>query len=165
MLEGNTGHSVTASCDRRPGVGATSHCQPIRATHHVFKTTSETQKFLNQYEIPIMKDSSMPHEPQRRERQTTFWESDGRIVPLKPVQQTGGSKRGNTREGKAAKLTRDSVRPSTAHSGRPSMLARLNRITYRAEREPAATFNNLYSPERPSVRFEMVNQPWPPVDR
>ena len=26
----------------------------------------------------------MPHEPQRRERQTTFWESDGRIVPMTP---------------------------------------------------------------------------------
>lgn len=92
-----------------------------------------------------MKDSSMPHEPQRRERQITLWESDGRIVPLKPVAQTGGSKRGNSRAGKAAKLTRDSVRPSTAHSGRPSVLARLNRITYRAEREPTLLFNNLYT--------------------
>lgn len=92
-----------------------------------------------------MKDSSMPHEPQRRERQITLWESDGRIVPLKPVAQTGGSKRGNSRAGKAAKLTRDSVRPSTAHSGRPSVLARLTRITYRAEREPTLLFNNLYT--------------------
>jgi RNA-directed DNA polymerase len=64
---------------------------------------------------------------------------------MTPDQQTGGSKRGNSREGKAAKLTRDSVRPPTAHSGRPSVLARLKRITYRAEREPTATFNNLYT--------------------
>ena len=34
----------------------------------------------------------MPNEPQRRERQMTLWESDGRIVPLKPEVQSGGSK-------------------------------------------------------------------------
>ncbi|MGB6041756.1 MAG: hypothetical protein WBF93_01250 [Pirellulales bacterium] len=75
----------------------------------------------------------------------TLWESDGRIVPLKPVQQTGGSKRGNSRAGKAAKLTRDSVRPLTALRGGSPVLARLNRITYRAERDTSATFNNLYT--------------------
>lgn len=87
----------------------------------------------------------MPHEPQRRERQMTLWESDGRIVPLKPVVQTGGSKRGNARAGKAAKLTRDSVRPLTALSGGSPVLARLNRITDRAERDASVTFNNLYT--------------------
>ena len=87
----------------------------------------------------------MPHEPQRRERQMTLWESDGRIVPLKPVHQTGGSKRGNSCAGKAAKLTRDSVRPLTTLSGGSPVLARLNRITYRAERDATATFNNLYT--------------------
>ena len=61
-----------------------------------------------------------------------YWESDGRIVPLKPVHPTGGSKRGNSRAGKAAKLTRDSVRPLTALRGGSPVLARLNRITYRA---------------------------------
>ena len=70
----------------------------------------------------------MPNEPQRRERQMTLWESDGRIVPLKPVPQTGGSKRGISRAGKAAKLTRDSVRPLTALRGGSPVLARLKRI-------------------------------------
>lgn len=35
--------------------------------------------------------------------------------------------------------------PPTAHSGSPSVLARLNRITYRAQRDCTATFNNLYT--------------------
>ena len=34
----------------------------------------------------------MPNEPQRRERQMTLWESDGRIVPMKPAVQAGGLK-------------------------------------------------------------------------
>ena len=87
----------------------------------------------------------MPTEPQRRERQMTFWESDGRIVPQYSAQSAEESKRGNARGGKAAKLTRGSVRPSPAHRGSPSVLARLNRITDRAERDRTATFNNLYT--------------------
>lgn len=75
----------------------------------------------------------------------TLWESDGRIVPLKPFPWRGGSKRGNSRAGKAAKLTRDSVRPLTTLRGGSPVFARLNRITYRAERDGSATFNNLYS--------------------
>ncbi len=87
----------------------------------------------------------MPTEPQRRERQMTFWDSAGRIVPLKPVVQTGGSKRGNARAGKAAKLTRETIRPLTAPKGGSPVLARLHRIIYRAERDATATFNNLYT--------------------
>ena len=86
----------------------------------------------------------MSDEPQRRERQMTFWESDGRIVPLKSA-TADGSKRGNARAGKAAKLTRGTVRPPSARSGSPTVLARLNRITDRAERDRTATFNNLYT--------------------
>ena len=87
----------------------------------------------------------MPTEPQRRERQMTLWESDGRIVPQYSAQSAEESKRGNARGGKAAKLTRGSVRPSPAHRGSPPVLARLNRITDRAERDRTATFNNLYT--------------------
>ena len=72
----------------------------------------------------------MPAEPQRRERQMTLWESDGRIVPLKAAHQAVGSKRGNSHAGKAAKLTRDSVRPLTALRGGSPVLARLHRITF-----------------------------------
>lgn len=87
----------------------------------------------------------MPTEPQRRDRQMTFWESDGRIVPKKSASPADGEKRGNSRPGKAAKLTRGSVRPPPARSGSPSVLARLNRITDRAKRDRMATFNNLYT--------------------
>jgi len=66
----------------------------------------------------------MPNEPQRRERQMTLWESDGRIVPLKPEVQSGGSKPGNAGAGKAAKPTRDSDRTPTALSDGRSVLYR-----------------------------------------
>ena len=87
----------------------------------------------------------MPDEPQRRRRQMTLWESDGRIVPLKFATAADGSKRSNVRAGKAAKLTRDSSGAPTARSGGQSVISRLNRITCRAEQDHTATFNNLYS--------------------
>jgi RNA-directed DNA polymerase len=87
----------------------------------------------------------MPTEPQRRERQTTFWESDGCIVPLQPADQAGESKAGNAAAGKASKLTRDADQAPTALRDGLSVLTRLDRITTRAEGDRAATFNNLYS--------------------
>jgi len=87
----------------------------------------------------------MPAEPQRRERQMTFWESDGCIVPLKPADQAGGSKPGNSGAGKAAKPTRETDRTPPVPSDGDSVLNRLDRITTRAEQQPEATFNNVYS--------------------
>lgn len=87
----------------------------------------------------------MPAEPQRRERQMTFWESDGRIVPLKREVQPRGSKRGNARAGKAAKLTRVPDRALTVHRDGVPVLTRLDLITYRAEHDQAASFDNLYT--------------------
>jgi len=87
----------------------------------------------------------MPAEPQRRERQMTLRESDGRIVPWKRENQSRGSKPGNAGGGKAAKLTRSPDWALTVHSDGPSVLTRLNFITYRAEDDPAATFDNLYT--------------------
>ena len=83
----------------------------------------------------------MPAEPQRRERQMTLWESDGRIVPLKREDRSRGSKPGNAGAGKAAKLTREPDRALTGHRDGRSVLTRLELITSRAERDPAATFN------------------------
>ena len=87
----------------------------------------------------------MPAEPQRRERQMAFWDSDGRIVPLKREVQSRGSKPGNAGAGKAAKLTRGPARASTVHRDGHSVQTRLDLITYRAEHDSAATFNNLYT--------------------
>jgi len=75
----------------------------------------------------------------------TLRESDGGIVPLSPADQAGESMPGNAGAGKAAKLTRDSVRAPAVHSDGFSVLTRLDRITMRAEQQPTATFNNLYS--------------------
>ena len=72
----------------------------------------------------------MPAEPQRRERQMAFWESDGRIVPLKREGQSRRSKPGNAGAGKAAKLTRGPDGTSTVHRDGRSVLTRLDLITY-----------------------------------
>lgn len=87
----------------------------------------------------------MPAEPQRRERQMALWDSDGRIVPLKREAQSRRSKPGNAGAGKAAKLTRGPARASAVHRDGRSVLTRLNLITYRAEHDAAATFDNLYT--------------------
>jgi RNA-directed DNA polymerase len=92
-----------------------------------------------------MEESSMPAERKTRERQMTFWESDGRIVPQQRGAQARATKPGNAGGGKAAKPTRDADRAPTVRSDGPSVLTRLDRITERAEREPTGTFNNLYS--------------------
>jgi group II intron reverse transcriptase/maturase len=92
-----------------------------------------------------MEESSMPTEPQRRERQTTFWESDGRIVPQQLEDQSRETKPGNAGEGKATKLTRDPDQAPPVLRDGPSVLTWLDRITTRAEEQPAATFENVYS--------------------
>jgi len=87
----------------------------------------------------------MPDKSKWQGRQMTLRESDGGIVPLSPADQAGESMPGNAGAGKAAKLTRDSVRAPAVHSDGFSVLTRLDRITMRAEQQPTATFNNLYS--------------------
>jgi len=87
----------------------------------------------------------MPDKSKWQGRQMTLRESDGGIVPLSPADQAGESRPGNAGAGKAAKLTRDSVRAPAVHSDGFSVLTRLDRITMRAEQQPTATFNNLYS--------------------
>ena len=75
----------------------------------------------------------------------TLRESDGRIVPQQHEDQSCETTPGNAGRGKAAKLTRDSDRTSTVRGDGFSVLSRLDRITKRAERDHAATFNNLYT--------------------
>ncbi len=81
-------------------------------------------------------ESSMPAKLKKQQRQMTLWESDDCVVPLTP---------GNAGRGKAVRPTRESSRPpATRRSGTP-VNDRLDRITTRAESDPAATFNNVYS--------------------
>ena len=80
--------------------------------------------------------SSMPAKPERQQRQMTLWESDDCIVPLTP---------GNAGRGKAVRPTRESSRPPAARRSGTPVNDRLDRITTRAESDPAATFNNVYS--------------------
>jgi group II intron reverse transcriptase/maturase len=64
---------------------------------------------------------------------------------LQLADQASESKLGNSSAGKAARPTRDSDRTPTVLSDGDSVLNRLDRITTRAEQQPASTFNNLYS--------------------
>jgi RNA-directed DNA polymerase len=75
----------------------------------------------------------------------TFKESDGRIVPLKSGDQSDGMKPSNIGAGKAARPLRDPDRaPSVLRDG-PTVLTRLDHIHQRAESQPDAVFNNLFS--------------------
>ena len=75
----------------------------------------------------------------------TFRESDGRIVPLKPGDQSDGMKPSNIGGGKAARPLRDPDRASTVLRDGPSVITRLDHIHQRAESQPDAVFNNLFS--------------------
>ena len=87
----------------------------------------------------------MPNKPHKRERQTTRWKSDDRIVPLKREAQSRGSKPGNAGAGKPVRPSRESSEPPPTPSGGTSVLDRLDRITKRAETHPEEEFNNLFS--------------------
>lgn len=95
--------------------------------------------------------SSMSNKLKKQERQMTFWESDGCIVPLKPAEgpvsgeSASGSKPSNVGAGKAARPTREPRRTPSAPSGEQSVTNRLERITKRAKADTAATFNNVFT--------------------
>jgi len=78
----------------------------------------------------------MPAKRNKQQRQMTLWESDDCVVPTTP---------GNAGRGKAVKPTRDSNRTPTAPRSRAPVHQRLDRITKRAESEPAATFSNVFT--------------------
>lgn len=86
----------------------------------------------------------MPSKLKKQVRQMTLWESDGCIVPQNSAPVAEETKLSNVSEGKAAKPTRGSKRTAVVHSDEAPP-SRLDRITQRAERDRAATFNNLYS--------------------
>ena len=75
----------------------------------------------------------------------TLRESDGRIVPLKSGIQSDGMKPSNIGAGKAAGPIRDPDRASTVLRDGPSVITRLDHIHQRAETQPNAVFNNLFS--------------------
>jgi len=75
----------------------------------------------------------------------TFRDSDDRIVPQRPENQSGGEKPGNAGAGKAVGISRDSSDPSPALSGGSTVLARLDRVFQRAKTHPDEVYNNLFS--------------------
>ncbi len=87
----------------------------------------------------------MPDKLKKQGRQTTRWESDDCIVPLKPDNQSGRSKPGNAGAGKAVRPSRETSGTPPAPSGGRSVLNRLDRITNRAETHPEEVFNYLFS--------------------
>ncbi len=89
--------------------------------------------------------SSMPDKLKKQGRQTTLRESDCRIVPHKPEDQSGLEKPGNAGVGKAARPSRDRDSTPATPSGGPSVLDRLDRITNRAKTQPREAFNNVFT--------------------
>ena len=87
----------------------------------------------------------MPDKPNQQGRQTTFRESDGRIVPTKLDHQSSGAKPGNAGVGKAARPLRDSDQAPPVRSDGPSVLTRLTHIHQRADSQREAVFDNLFS--------------------
>lgn len=94
----------------------------------------------------------MPNKPHQRERQMTLWESDDRILPQISEVQSEPTKLGNASGGKAVKLTRSPDRAVSVHRDGAPLLTRLDCITQRAERNAAATFDNLYS----ALNYELL---------
>ena len=75
----------------------------------------------------------------------TFRESDGRIVPMKSGLQPDGTKPSNIGAGKAARPLHDPDRAPTVLRDGSSVITRLDHIHHRAETQPDAVFNNLFS--------------------
>ena len=100
---------------------------------------------LDERKDPLRTGSSMPNKLKTQEGQTVCWESDNLIVPQQLEDDSSDTKPGNSGEGKEVKLTRV---PKQARSKRrvgTSVITRLDRITERASRDRAATFDNLYT--------------------
>lgn len=90
-------------------------------------------------------EASMHHQSEEERLANDVGKSDSRIVPQQRTNQVGETKLGNSSEGKAAKLSRDSSRPLTKPSVGNSVLSRLGRISDRAKSNPEEVFNNLFS--------------------
>ncbi len=90
-------------------------------------------------------DVSMHHQSEEERRANDLGKSDSRIVPQQRTDQVRETKPGNSGEGKAAKLSRETSRPLTRPSVGDSVIGRLNRITERAKSSPDEVFNNIFS--------------------
>ena len=75
----------------------------------------------------------------------TLRDSDDRIVPQPPEDQSGGDKPSNIGVGKAVGILRDPDRAPPVLRDGPSVLTRLDRTFQRAKGDPEAIFNNLFS--------------------
>ncbi|TWT75732.1 Group II intron-encoded protein LtrA [Planctomycetes bacterium CA13] len=75
----------------------------------------------------------------------TFRESDDRIVPLQPEDQSGSDKPSNIGVGKAVGISRDPDQALPVLRDGTSVITRLDRTFQRAKGAPEAVFNNLFS--------------------
>lgn len=131
--------ALSASRMERPGVE-----RPFALHTMSSKQPERSQRFL-----PGMKsnhvDVSMHHQSEEERPANDLGKSDSRIIPQQCTDQVHETKPGNSGEGKAAKLSRETSRPLTRPSVGDSVISRLNRITDRAKSNPGEVFNNIFS--------------------
>jgi RNA-directed DNA polymerase len=88
---------------------------------------------------------SMHHQSEEERLANGIGQSDRRIVPQQRTAQVRETKLGNSSEGKASKLSRESSGPLTRPSVGDSVISRLLRISDRAKSNCDEVFNNLFS--------------------
>ncbi len=112
-------------------------------------TMSSKQPVRSQLFLPGMKsnhdEASMHHQSEEERLANDFGKSDSRIVPQKRTVQVRETKLGNSSEGKATKLSRETDRTRPLHSEGIDVLKRLDRISERAKSHREESFNNLFS--------------------
>ncbi len=89
--------------------------------------------------------ASMHHQSEEERLANDIGQSDRRIVPQQRTAQVREMKLGNSSEGKASKLSRESSGPLTRPSVGDSVISRLIRISDRAKSNCEEVFNNLFS--------------------
>ena len=155
ILEGNTQHRVTASDVGRSGVE-----RPFALYIMSSKQPERAQLFLLGMESNYV-DLSRHHQSEEERLANGVGQSDRRIVPQKRTDQVREMKLGNSSEGKAAKLSRESSGPLTRPSVGDSVISRLIRISDRAKSNSEEVFNNLFS----AITVDLLRQAFHKLER
>ena len=126
---------------------------------------SSKQPERSQLFLPGMESNhvvaSMHHQSEEERLANDSGKSDSRIVPQQRTGQVRETKLGNSSEGKATKLSRETSRPLTRPSVGDSVLSRLNRITDRAKSNAQEVFNNLFS----ALTVDLLRQAFHKLER